>query len=87
MSKGLEEAGEITTKVRAGHPLWKCEEVYRHIKRLIHTRGFMRHVKRSDLEFMMGMGLLVDDPSERVKVLDQSANYVAIYGGPRVAKR
>lgn len=42
----------------------------------------MRDLTKVDLEFLLSMGLLVKDPSERVTILQESFKFCCVVGGP-----
>lgn len=57
-----------------------CMAVAGDIKRIFGNDPVLRHATRTELEFLMSMGLAIKDPSDRAKCLSESFVYIRVFG-------
>lgn len=57
-----------------------CMTVADDLKRIFGRDPIFRHATRTELEFLLSMGLHVKDPSDRVKLLTEAMVYVRVHG-------
>lgn len=76
----------VVAKPRPAHATQE-RMVGEQIKTLMGRDPSYQLMKNADLEFLMSMGLLVADPSDRVKILRDALLAVRCWGGPSRIRR
>jgi hypothetical protein len=80
---------EVRVQAKARRPEFQGQErlVAEQLKTLMGRDPSWSLMHDSDLEFLMSMGLLVPDPSDRVKILRDAMLAVRCWGGPSRIRR